>query len=355
MCFLLPVAEVAAINIGGPGLGEEGPIEVDSDPDGSFSFSYTAEDYNGEVSWYFEDIVVYEDVDDNREYVSIPSSGTAVDYDGVVVNIIATTGNTATISGTIPSKYSYFTATLVANDSTSGEGLGFFVRNSSFSNGDDANSVPYDGDNEDNTTQAPVELNVGRIQAVELNDDVLEQLAANISIDKGKLHLLTAADFNPATPQEPTQAMRDQVANDGYEFVAKLNEVTISEDGYYVFQITVDDELVDTQVSDLKLYYAEASDFDTSSIKAAALGLIGLINGVAGSMEVSNFLGIKLDTMPKHFLATMFLYSSKSMTVYIAKVLLLLLGGCAVGGFGIVAVSGFLVWKFYRAKKDKTE
>ncbi|MBR0079100.1 MAG: hypothetical protein IJP69_01865 [Synergistaceae bacterium] len=214
--------------------------------------------------------------------------------------------------------------------------------------GNDTNTTTEQVGTETTTqTETPTELNVAIIAPVELSDDIIQKLADNISVDRSEIKLLTSRDFTTANPPEPTQAMREQVKNDNYEFMAKLNTITVSEDGYYVFAVTVSDDLVGTKVSDLRLFYAESSDFTGSSLKAS-FGLMGVLNGVTGGFEVSNFLGVKLDTVPKQFLATMFLSASKSITVYILKILLFL-AGCNAG-FGILGLSvgGFLIWKFFR-------
>ena len=213
------------------------------------------------------------------------------------------------------------------------------------------------GETGDQTQQETERLHVSIVEPIPeeyKTDDLLQKLADNASISRSEIQWLSADVINTAEPPEPTTKMREQVKSDGYEFVAKLNTIKVSEDGYYAFMVTVSDDLVGTKVSDLKLYYAEPSDF-LSSVNGSvetAFGLMPLINGVTGGLEVSNFLGVKLDTLPKQFLATMFLSASKSMTVYIVKILLVLLGGCNVG-FGIAGtfVVGVVAVKFFKTRK----
>ena len=183
-------------------------------------------------------------------------------------------------------------------------------------------------------------------------EDLLQKLADNVSTDRSNIQWLPADAIDTSEPPEPTQSMRDQVAKDSYQFAAKLNAIKVSEDGYYAFQVTVSDDLVGMNVSNLKLYYADEDEFSGSSASLAFFGLMPAINGITGSLEVSNMLGVKLDTLPKQFLATMFLSASKSMTVYIVKILLALLGGCNVG-FGIAGglIASIVAVKFFKKRK----
>ncbi|MBQ7674729.1 MAG: hypothetical protein IJT36_09540 [Alphaproteobacteria bacterium] len=199
------------------------------------------------------------------------------------------------------------------------------------------------------TTQSQgTEIEFARITPVELSEDIIQRLANNISVDRSAIKLLTSRDFSSAEPPEPTQAMKDQVQKDNYEFMAKLNTITVSEDGYYVFAITVPDNLVGTKVSDLRLLYAESSDFTGSSLKSSFVIMEGIMNGITGGFEFSNLFGVKIDTLTKQVLATVFLSAGKSLTMYILKILLFL-AGCNAG-FGMLGLSvgGFLIWKFFR-------
>ena len=213
-----------------------------------------------------------------------------------------------------------------------------------------ADDITY-GDGENQSTETK-EIEHAVITPVTLDKNVIQKLANNISVDVSEIKLLTSRDFSTSTPPEPTDAMKKQAAQDGYELAAKLNTINVREDGWYVFQVTVSDDLVGRKVSELNLYYAEDGDFVSSSASGqarTAFGLLGLVNGVTGSFEVSNLFGVKLDTLPKQFLATMFLSAGKSLTVYIAKILLAILTGCNAG-FGLIgaAFGAFLVWKYFK-------
>ena len=198
---------------------------------------------------------------------------------------------------------------------------------------------------QDKNTAAKLEIAV--ISPIVLSDEVIAKLAQNISVDPSEIILLTSADFTTSEPPEPTNAMRQRVQSDNGQFMAKLNTINVKRDGWYVFMVTVSDDLVGTKVSDLKLYAAESSDFTASSVGSvsAAFDLLPMANGLTGTLEVSNLFGVKLDTLPKQFLATMFLSASKSITVYIVKLIIMLLtGGCDAGigiiGGGLMIVTG---------------
>ncbi|MBQ6418508.1 MAG: hypothetical protein IJJ91_07545, partial [Synergistaceae bacterium] len=131
-----------------------------------------------------------------------------------------------------------------------------------------------------------------------------------------------------------------------------LNTIKVNKEGWYVFKVTVSDDLVGTPVSDLRLYAADESDFAAGSFRSA-FGLLPLINGVAGGFEVHNLLGIKLDTLPKQFLALMLLSAGKSLTMYIGKILLMLLAaGCAAtSGLGVIAAVVIFAVKRFKKRR----
>ena len=327
------------------------------DANENFSITFTATDVQGTVRWEID------------RWDSVPIGGEITQQKLSTVNFTSS-GNTATVTGSL-NEASYILGILItAVDLDKNEHMidiqfyqGAYYNNAYYSQSTNGNSngsnngstpvpVPNTGNNTQETT--PVRLHVATVEPIPeeyKTDDLLQKLADNASISRSDIQWLSADVINTAEPPEPTTKMREQVKSDGYEFVAKLNTIKVSEDGYYAFMVTVSDDLVGTKVSDLKLYYAEPSDFlaSTNGSVETAFGLMPLINGITGGLEVSNFLGVKLDTLPKQFLATMFLSASKSMTVYIVKILLALLGGCNVG-FGVIGISagGFLIWRLHK-------
>ena len=72
------------------------------------------------------------------------------------------------------------------------------------------------------------------------------------------------------------------------------------------------------------------------------------MNGFINSLEFTEITGIKIDTLPKKILAIGLLQAGQSFSVYLGKILLMLLaGGCASGashtGMGMIALAGVLI------------
>lgn len=310
----------------------------------TFSVTFTAQNPIGTVTWYL--------------------GGT---YSSEDVRLSPTTGNTTTVSGTL-TQYSvqgynvdrYFIAVTAYDDGGNSfdnvqAGYSFMVMDSS----PYGNETPGDNAVPENNSEPspspvtppapPAELEIAAITSVpDLSPDIIARLAQNISVDPSQIILLTSADFNPSDPPEPTQTMRQEVSSQNGQFMAKLNTVKVSKDGWYVFMVTVSDDLVGTPVSDLRLFGAEDSDF------TASFGPMSIFNGVTGMWEISNLFGIKIDTLPKQFLTTVLLTAGKSLTTYFVKILLMLLaGGCTVGaGAACIAVAGIIALKLFRKHRN---
>ena len=204
------------------------------------------------------------------------------------------------------------------------------------------------------------DVTVATIEPVIVSDEVLQNIAANLSIDASEIKLLTSENIDPSTPPDPTEEMKREAAMNRYEFAAKLNTITVSEDGWYVFQVTISDDLVGMRVNDLNLYFAGESDFvNGSSIRnfkkiKMSVAPSSLIDGLTGMFELTDLFGVELDTLPKKFLATMFLSASESLTVFILKTIFqLLLAACNLGVLsgGVVLVGGLILIKFYRRRR----
>ena len=94
------------------------------------------------------------------------------------------------------------------------------------------------------TPSAPVqeytELPPATIQPADLTADSLDQIAQILSLD-GELHTIDTA--NVSSPEEPTQAMRDYAANDNTNLIGKLGVLTVPSEGWYIFKVTLGDEL----------------------------------------------------------------------------------------------------------------
>ena len=164
--------------------------------------------------------------------------------------------------------------------------------------------------------------------APELSPDVVANLASLVSTDSSQIRFITQE--NISSPEDPTQAMKDYMHNDGYDAAYKLNTLTVSNDGYYVFLVNVPDELVGMKVSDVRMYALKHADFSSS--------FMSLINGILNYGEITNLFGVKIETLEAKVLAIGFLQAGTPFSVYLAKIIIALLAGGCDSGLGIVAI-----------------
>ena len=178
------------------------------------------------------------------------------------------------------------------------------------------------------------ELPVTVIEPVpELSFDVLQNIANEMSIDVSELNLLTAD--NLSAPREATKAMRDAAAKDRYQLAYKLDTITVSEDGYYVFAVNVPEEFRGKSLNSMK-FYTFAPDFSGSSVNSS---IWGLLNGI-GTLGEFNMMGFNINSLEGKILVVGLFQAAEPVCVFLARLLLtLLLGGCNATGAGIVLCS----------------
>ena len=70
--------------------------------------------------------------------------------------------------------------------------------------------------------------------------------------------------------------MKQYINDDGYEPAYKLNTLTVSEDGYYVFLVNIPDEFVGKSINDIRIYALKNADF-AASIPGLVNGLLNLV------------------------------------------------------------------------------
>ena len=163
--------------------------------------------------------------------------------------------------------------------------------------------------------------------APDLTSDVLERVAESVSVDVSEIRTLTAE--NISAPQEPTQAMRDYARSENTEFTGKLSTITVDEDGWYVFKVTLSDELWEKvrgqNVSGFK--FEGMSDLDSSAAIAS------LLSGIVSTWEVLTMSGEKMDTFGvREFLMVGLLEAGRPLSVYLLKIIIAILaGGCSSG------------------------
>ncbi|MBQ7155408.1 MAG: hypothetical protein IJR85_07650 [Synergistaceae bacterium] len=213
----------------------------------------------------------------------------------------------------------------------------------------DGSALPVEPQPDNPTTQPDTtsqdvhsELPEGIIHPVSLEPQVLEAIAQTLSTDPSQIHELSEA--NISAPKEPTQEITDYVKSDGYEINGKLSTISANTQGYYVFKITLTDELyqlLGTQsVSDFKFYALSSKDHAGVSVS--------LLSGLLSTWELFTLNGDKLDSFgTKEFLMVGFLDAGTPFSVYLAKIIIALLaGGCNTGIFtGSLAVI-LLIIKF---------
>ena len=179
----------------------------------------------------------------------------------------------------------------------------------------------------------------GIIQPPEVAHDVLEKVASTVSLDVRELRTLTYREIE--TPQEPTQDMQNYVKAENSEIIGKLNVISVDADGWYVFRVELTDELYellkDKNISDFKFYGLNDSDTPETSSSF----IIGLVN----TWEVLTLSGEKMDTFGvREFLMVGFLNAGRPLSMYIAKILLMLLAGGCEAGLGISSLIALAVF-----------
>lgn len=194
----------------------------------------------------------------------------------------------------------------------------------------------------------------------ELDEDIIRNIAATLTeqtsfdVEVDQIRLLRSVDLQ--APEEPTEAMKQEAKDDGYEFAYKLNTIYISsdvelnDDIYYVFSLDVPPELVGKSVNDLRLYILPFSDVDTSSVNASLFSF----GGILGTLLDEQGFGLDIP-LPAQILIAVMLPIKTSFFVGLAKILLALaLGGCnavlmPVGGT-VILVGGIVIFAFFRKR-----
>ena len=337
------------------------------DEGGNFQISFAVEGSQTNLVWE----IVYADIskeeyeartpeaDPEQDYYSNVWDITAADHDKLSsVTYTSSTGTTNTVSGTLSSNSVMCKIWVKAYSEYHHEGtepgklyeysgMEILVNNSQYFN--DVFTYPETGSGSSVTPSpspvpaAPVVLPSSTIEPVILSDDVLENLASIMSsrdVSSKDIHFIT--QDNLSSPAEPSDAMKNYMRNDGYNAAYKFNTVTVSDDGCYVFLVNIPDEFIGVKVSEVKLYAINDSEISAS--------FYSLINGVLNYGEITNLLGVKIDTLEKQVLAVGILQAGTPFSVYLAKILLALLaGGCDMGlglaGFAVITSTLFIFRK----------
>ena len=189
------------------------------------------------------------------------------------------------------------------------------------------------------------------IQPADLTADSLDQIAQILSLD-GELHTIDTA--NVSSPEEPTQAMRDYAANDNTNLIGKLGVLTVPSEGWYIFKVTLGDELwelVQSQdVSGYKFYGLNDSEASDAQVQSAFI-----LNGLLNTWELLTMSGRKMDKFGvREFFMVGFFNSSQPLSLFIAKtVLALLTGGLSGCNAGIAGALGAVVLVWFIRKRRR--
>ena len=174
----------------------------------------------------------------------------------------------------------------------------------------------------------------GFIQPASLDAQVLDNVARTLSVDFSEINQLT--DANISAPQDPTQAMSDYIKSDNHEITGKLSTISADVGGWYVFKVSLSDELYallrDKNVDSFKFY--GLSDSETTRANAA------FISGLLSTWEILTLSGEKMTKFGvREFLMVGLLNAGTPFSIYIAKMLLAIFGGGGCNaGIGITAL-----------------
>ena len=189
------------------------------------------------------------------------------------------------------------------------------------------------------------ELERGTILPVEPDESLLEKIAETTNHSVDVIRFIT--DDNISEPEEPTQAMIEEMQTQKSDIIGKLNTLTVSEDGYYVVKVVLSDDLyaqIDgVSINDLKVY-ALYDDGKTDQVNTS------FITGLLNTWELLTLSGEKLEFGAREFLMVGFLNAGTPFSVYLTKILLMLLaGGCDVG-FGLAGLGLAVAILFFRRR-----
>ncbi|MBQ8692565.1 MAG: hypothetical protein IJ520_05400, partial [Synergistaceae bacterium] len=195
------------------------------------------------------------------------------------------------------------------------------------------------------------------VEPEEVSDSHIEQIAAALNADVGSVKFLVSTDITHAAPAEPTKAMRSFAAKNKYTFAAKLDTVTVKEDGVYIFKVAIPEELRGIDPNKFELFgidpAAIANNYnpDESSGDVEASVLPPVFAGLGSAIDWAAIFG------DDYWIVGAVLPAAQPLSMYLLKLLVMLLAGCDAGAgvglgvFGLIAVCGsFAAFKIFRRK-----
>ena len=177
-----------------------------------------------------------------------------------------------------------------------------------------------------------------------LHDELAQTTSKDFTVEVLKEDNLS--DISQFASEDTILQQAQQAKDEGYELAITLSSVvTVSKDGYYRFRIDIPDELVGQKVKDLKLY---ATDVNARGDIHAAAGFIPVAWTV---LDLETF---KItDTLKDSVMIATLLPIEKSLFLSIAKILIMLLGGCEADTFGSVMLFAVLAGVIFLVKRHK--
>ena len=179
---------------------------------------------------------------------------------------------------------------------------------------------------------SPIELKKGTIQPFEPDETLLEKIAETVKIYADRIMFITEKNISEA--QEPTDAMRSELAAGQNTILGTLNTVTADKSGYYVLKVTLSDNL-----------YERIKGVSVNELKVYAMHDDGLMN----AWELLALTGEKLEFGEKEFLMVGFLQAGTPYSMYLTQSIAVLSsssGGCDAGlgfaGFAVMALGAGL-------------
>ena len=317
-----------------------------------FTYTFTANNAVGTINWH---VTLWDDDDQSNlsnqdffeEYLLNDDERYQMRVQRGLNNITFTSssGNTLTVSGTFESSFGYTLGVTVTDVGALSNGsydsmtqYTLWLQNSSLNYGVN----PSPGYSE---TQ-PVPLATGNVLPVspsDLEEGVLAKIAQSANISESEIKFITESDLGAY--HEPTNAMRQEAANNSLEYAAKFETVTFAEEGYYLFEVDFPAALVGMNTEELKLSFANAASFSDSSVKSSQFLELMLDRFLAGT-ELRTMAGDAAKTVPVKALILILANTGGSFTMFALKTILNLLGaagGCNTGAFISIGLSGLFM------------
>ena len=190
----------------------------------------------------------------------------------------------------------------------------------------------------------------------EVAPEHVEQIAAVLSVDAGEVRYLASSDIMRVVPLEPTPAMRSFAAKNKYQFAAKLDTIRVKEKGVYIFKVVIPDELKGINPEKLELFGIDPEALVNNSnpespgdVEVSVLPPV--FAGIGSALDWAAIFG------DDYWVVGAVLPAAQPLSMYILKILLMLLAGCDAGAgvglgvFALIAVCGsFAAFKIFRRK-----